>query len=172
MIRRVIVPHNRPWPCAHCFYEICPCVCKLQVPTSAFSRRFVKSFSKMQCRRQILLSLMALCWVADGSCFSPRSSDSHSSIVKGGDTHTELIDVGKGRFSTGLRIPRTSGALRFVEILARGSVILATLFLLSRCVSYLSEVPRVRERSQRLLAEKDPSKGEVSKLRQVVAHYS
>lgn len=108
----------------------------------------------MLCRAAVVVCLVALWGVSQVSCSSEHASEVPS----------EVNNVLQQRYNPGNRFPRAKGAVRYVNITITTSIVLATVFLLLRCVASISGVSRLSKSSKRRLAEKDICEEEVSTL--------
>lgn len=109
----------------------------------------------------ILVVLIVLCRASFSSCYSDRVPELLSTPVD------ELIDyngdqIGSNvKYRGSFRIARSNRALRYADMLATGSVLLAILFLLVRCAAYIESVSGFFKAADRRLSASGACGGEV-----------
>lgn len=114
----------------------------------------------------LLLSVIALFGGSNSACAAehalgvPLSAVDESLIHKG-----NMYQTNSHKY-LGMRIPRARGAVRYLDLIATSSVIIATLFILFRCAAYIFEASKLSKTAERRLAEGDECEGQVSTLSQ------
>lgn len=124
--------------------------------------------AKMFSRVAFLVLFVAEWGVSRTSCSSEHIPEAPASIVNQSQTHNDGIFQKYARPAGGMGVRRAWGAAGYLDVIVTTSVMLATLFLLIRCATYIYEVARLSKGSERRVAEGDACGGEVSYTRQVL----
>lgn len=103
--------------------------------------------------------LVAIFWLVVGVCSASHTYSSslqtETMEVRGWSAHTNEVFDAKPSSVPGVRGLRKTGTIITGASVAKGAIVLAVLFLLVRCASYLSSVSPISNRGVRSLAEKD-----------------
>lgn len=118
--------------------------------------------AKMFSRVTVLMLFLAYRGVSRTYSSSEHVPEAPDSVVNELQAHNAGIHAKHLSFHSGMRIHKQRDAGRYLEAIAASSVMLAALFLLIRCASYIYEVSQLSEGSERSLAKGGSCGEEVS----------
>lgn len=120
---------------------------------------------KMQLSVAVLLSLTALASASysyGSSVHIPAAQNSEAPIA---DTYNAVQNEHHLPYMVRTRSPRAKGVASSLALIAGGAAIIGVLFLLVRCVAYISELSRSSKGAERRLAGASSCGGGVSHTR-------